>query len=210
VTAEREDPSSGTADIAKQQLQNRRRSDDLHAHRMLRPADGVADSRGSVGAGRSAEDLRDVEERVTRNAAHVLDHLGRIACVVTLQNLKHAARMFQGRISGRRRVLRGLAAAILSMASTLAFVRDVLVLGRRTFVRPAIWRVAMGSRIPAGEESVQILGVAKVLRNDRCRVRVGDNVIAKLEAVHQHVIDERAEERDVGASANGYPPIRHR
>ena len=52
VAAQGEDAAAGPADVAEQQLQDRRGADHLHAGRVLRPADGVADGAGAVRARR--------------------------------------------------------------------------------------------------------------------------------------------------------------
>ena len=46
VSAQRQNAAAGPSDISEQQLQNRRGADDLHAVRVLRPADRVADGCG--------------------------------------------------------------------------------------------------------------------------------------------------------------------
>ena len=100
MSAQREDAAAGTPDVAEQQLQNRRRPDDLHAGRVLRPADGVADGAGALGARRAAERVGDAQERVRRHSAYVLHHLRRVAREVTREDLKDAARVLKRRIRG--------------------------------------------------------------------------------------------------------------
>jgi hypothetical protein len=57
--------------------------------------------------------------------------------------------------------------------------------------------------VPAGEEPVEVLGVLEVLADDRGRVGVGLDVLAELLALGQDVVDDAAEEGDVGAGARG-------
>src|SRR5438270_554854 len=57
--------------------------------------------------------------------------------------------------------------------------------------------------VPAREEAVEILGVAEVLVDDHGRVRVPDDVVAELTPVLEDVVDDAAEEGDVGAGADG-------
>ena len=92
-------PPPGPSDIAQQQLQNRRRADDLHALGVLRPAHGVADRR------RSSPDRMPTQNASAtfrnsflRHAAVLLHHLRRVAREMPLQNLEHAARVLQRRI----------------------------------------------------------------------------------------------------------------
>ena len=51
VAAQGEDAAAGPPDVAEQQLQDGGGADDLHADRVLRPADGIGDVRCPVAAG---------------------------------------------------------------------------------------------------------------------------------------------------------------
>ena len=51
VPAQRHDAAAGTADIAEQALDDRGRTDDLHADRMMRPAHRVAERAGAFAPG---------------------------------------------------------------------------------------------------------------------------------------------------------------
>ena len=64
VAAQREDAAAGAADVAEQQLDDRRGADDLHADRVLRPADRVADRRRALAARVAAQRLGDGHELV--------------------------------------------------------------------------------------------------------------------------------------------------
>ena len=66
VAAQRENAAAGPADVAEQQLQDRGGADDLHAGRVLRQADGVADRAGAFGSGGAAERVGDPQERIAR------------------------------------------------------------------------------------------------------------------------------------------------
>ena len=58
----------------------------------------------------------------------------------------------------------------------------------------------MALRVEAGEQPVEVLGVAEVLAQDRRRVGVGDDVLVEL-LRSEHVVDHAAEEGDVAAGA---------
>ena len=155
VSAQREDAAAGPADVAEQQLQDRRRADDLHADRMLRESDRVADRRGAVRPRARGVAIGDLEERLARDAADALDHLRRVAREVPDELLIDVARMRAATRSRRGRPSSS----------------DV-VLPRRRVVRARV-------RLPAGEESVEILGPWKSSRTSSRRVRVGDDVVAE-------------------------------
>ena len=99
MTAEGEDPSTRTPDVAEEELEDRRGADDLHAGGMLRPSNRIADGTGALGSGGAAERVRDAQKRVAGDAADLLDHLRRVSRVMPLQDLKDASGMLQRRIA---------------------------------------------------------------------------------------------------------------
>ena len=102
VAAQRHDAAARPADIAEQQLQQRAAADDLQAVGVLGPGHGVGERRGPVGAGVREDRLGDLQERVPRAAGHPLDHLGRVAAEVPLDDLEDAARILQRLVALRR------------------------------------------------------------------------------------------------------------
>ena len=99
VAAERQDAAARPSDVAEEQLQDRCRADDLHAGRVLREADGVADGSRALGARRAAERVGDPHERIGRHAAHLFHHRRRVAREVAREDLEHRARVLQRGIS---------------------------------------------------------------------------------------------------------------
>ena len=79
MAAQRHDAAAGPADVAQQQLQHRGGADDLHALGLVRPADRVAEGRRALGAGVFGQRVGDLVEKLRRDAAHLLDHLRRVA-----------------------------------------------------------------------------------------------------------------------------------
>src|SRR5207248_6268059 len=77
-------------------------------------------------------------------------------------------------------------------------------------VRPRCRVVLLLTRIPAREESVEVLGVAEALVDDHRRVRVVPHVFVEDEVVREDVVDEAAEEGDVRAGTDLDPVSRHR
>src|SRR4029077_3501858 len=95
------DATARAADVAKQQLQNRRGANDLRAKGVLGPSDGVNDCARllhvAVFANRSIE-VRGFEELFLGDAGNALDHFRGIARVVFLQQLEHAIGVLQSEI----------------------------------------------------------------------------------------------------------------
>src|SRR3954469_22492382 len=117
---------------------------------MLRPANGVADRAGLLAPRGAGENIRDFEEALLRNAARLLDHLGRVAREVALQHLENAARMLQRFVAMRLVQLLRFAAAILPLPSPSG--RHPWLLRRfRAFVKPRGRVVLFLLRIPAAE-----------------------------------------------------------
>ena len=83
VPAQRQDAAAGPADVAQQQLHDRGGADVLHADGVLRPAHRVARS-PTCARGRSCHTAPRPRSRncVARDAARLLDQLGRVAAEV--------------------------------------------------------------------------------------------------------------------------------
>jgi hypothetical protein len=95
VPAHRHDPAARPADVAEQQLQDRRGADHLHAARVLGPAQRVDEHRRALAAGVRDQRVGGLEEVVLRDAAHALDHLRRVARVLAHQLAEDGARILQ-------------------------------------------------------------------------------------------------------------------
>ena len=98
VAAEGVDAAARPADVAEQELEHRGRADHLDARRVLRPAERVGDRADPLGVPRRSHDLADLEELVLRRPADPLDHVGRVAVHVLLQELEDAARVLERRV----------------------------------------------------------------------------------------------------------------
>src|SRR5437868_9642493 len=64
--------------------------------------------------------------------------------------------------------------------------------------------------IPTGEEAVGVLGVDELVVDDDAGIRVADDVVAEPAVVLEDVVDDAAEEGDVGPGANADVLRRHR
>ena len=93
MAAQRENAAAGTPDIAEQPLQDRGGADHLHAGRVMRPADRVADRAGALAAGIARDSFGDLEKHLARAAGRALDHLRRIGRVMPPQDLIDAVRV---------------------------------------------------------------------------------------------------------------------
>ena len=164
VPAQGHDPAAGPADVAEQQLDDRRGADVLHADRVLGPADRVARTRRCARGRSSRTAPRRPRGTARCGTPHdLLDHLRRVAADSAAQQLEDAARVLQrrGRPRAARRARAGcrarrgpahrLAAASRSPARPTS--------ARIALVLPGVDVVGAASRVPAGEQPVEVLGV---------------------------------------------------
>ena len=98
MPAQRVDSAPRPSHIPEQELQHRRRSNDLRAKRMLRPSDGVNNRPRllhiAVFANRGIE-LGGLEELFLGDPSDALDHLRRIPRIVLLQKLEDTVGILQ-------------------------------------------------------------------------------------------------------------------
>src|SRR6266566_4007898 len=151
MTTQRQNSSARPANIAQQQLQNGRRADDLHAFRMLGPPHCVADRSRLLRTRRRSERLCSFQKYVLRYTAEALDHFRRVAREMSLQHLKHAARIFQRYVPFKVAYFLGLAAPVFTMtAAVLSMSRKLAgVFLRGTLVQPRLWIVLLSFLVPA-------------------------------------------------------------
>src|SRR5262249_30356745 len=119
VAAQGKNASAGAPNVAQQQLQNGRRTDDLDAFRMLRPAHRITDGAGFFRTRCRRERFGGFQENILRDAAEALYHLRRVTREVTLQGLEYAARMFQTSVFFILARVPGLAAAIFPVTTAV-------------------------------------------------------------------------------------------
>ena len=98
VAAHRHDAAARAAHVAEQQLEDPGGADDLHAGRVLRPAEGVDDRCGPLAPRIRAQELGDANQLLGPAAGHLRHHLRRVAGEVAPQDLHHAARIFERRV----------------------------------------------------------------------------------------------------------------
>ena len=208
VAPEGEDAAAGAADVAQEELDDGGGADVLHADRVLGPADGVAEGGGALAARVAAEGLGHLQELVSGDAAHLLHHLGRVAGVVALEHLEHAAGVLEGGIGLRRLASVGRAVGAVLLALGRASRRGAGAAWPAYCQRRVVVRA--GLRVPAGEEAVEVLGVLEVLPQDGGRVGVGHHVVPELAAVGEDVVDDGAQEGDVAAGPDGDEDVGHR
>ena len=90
--------AAGAPHVAENQLQHRCRPDDLRSERVVRPSHRVYDCAGLLGAAVFAdggEQVGGFQELVLGDAGDALDHFWRVARILLLQKLIHAAGMFE-------------------------------------------------------------------------------------------------------------------
>ncbi len=222
VAAQRLDTAAGAPDVPQQKLEHTGRPDELGAGRMLGPAHRVDERAGALAPGIPCQRLAHLQERLAWHPTGPLDHLGGVAGVVPLEDLVDAAGVLQ------RRVLRcagvGLGAARpmrlgvtrhhlrLGRAVPEALVVQLLDVARRrldvgAFVLPALGVVLPPLLVQAGEDAVEILGVAEVLADQGGGVRIGEDVLPEVLLLAQDVMDDPAEEGDVAARPDRHMQI---
>src|SRR5262249_54834280 len=99
VSAQGENSTPRTADVAEKQLNDGSGTNVLHADRMLRPTDGVTKRRSAFASRVGAQQFRHAMKEPSRHAAHRLDDLRRISREMPFQDLQHTARMLKRRIA---------------------------------------------------------------------------------------------------------------
>ena len=186
VPAQSHDPRARSSHVAHEQLQDRRGTDELCAQGVLCKAQRVGEARGALRGGVLRNRVRQVVEVLRRNATGLFHHLRGVARVVALENLEDRIRILQ------RHVLLHVPRGALRLSHVLPRVRDVLAF----------------LRVVPGEQALQILGVLEIRRDDRRRVRVIHHVIVEIQVIIQHVLDNRAEQHHVRASANADVAVR--
>ena len=236
VPAQGQDAAAGPAHVAQQRLQDRGGADVLHADGVLGPADAVHERGGPLPAGVLRDQPGDLGELLRRDAADFLDELRGVPGEVPLEHLEHAARMLQRRVGVGERLGRGAAGAVRlaarrgphSRVRPDLLVRDPVQLGiagSPTLPRAAAggrrWPSALGRPGSATRRSrtaaVRRPGRRTARRGPRARrkssvrivgrVGVGDHVVAEELVLGQHVVDQRAEEHDVGPGAHRHEQV---
>ncbi len=109
------------------------------------------------------------------------DHLGRVARVVPLEDLEHAARVLQRLVALRLgRAQGGPPLPCSSPAARTARWACSPALPSTLGVRPGRRVVLAGLGVEAGEQAVELLGVAEVLVDQGRGVGVGDDVVLEM------------------------------
>ena len=197
VSAQRQDAAARPAHVAEQHLHDRRGADDLHAGRVVRPADRVADGGRPLRSRIVGERLAEFHERVARRAADALDHLGRVAGIMAFQDLVDGARVFERRVGRRRAVGHRLVVVRARLLGAGASLGDG---GRNglALVLPGRRVVGLARRVEAREQAAVRLRVDVTVLDDVRDVRERHRVGAEPAILLEEVADDAAEEGDIG------------
>src|SRR5687767_11202161 len=98
MASQRIDAATRAPDVSQQQLYDRSRSYDLSARGMLCPSNCVNDCAGLLHVTiltNGCEHIRSLNKLIFRDARDAFYHLGRVARVLSLEQLKHAALMLE-------------------------------------------------------------------------------------------------------------------
>ena len=208
MAAEGIDSASGAADIAEQQLQDGGGANDLRAEAVLGPSDGINNGGDFFHVAIFAdgsEEVGGLEELILRDAGDTFHHFGCVALILLLQQLIDAARMLQGEIErdfrGKHR--RGWRGARRERRSWFVcrrgrdrFAGEVSAF----FIIPGLFVVDLFLGIKSGEETV--FGQRESVFNNECGVGVIDEIFLRDAVIFDGVLDDAAEEGDVGAGAD--------
>ena len=210
-------PPPGPADVAEQQLEDRRGADVLDADGVLRPADRVDRSRAvrsrpGVGAQRlgDREELAPRCSRRPRRPARACS--ARSAASGSGRRSAGAAASGPPRAARRARAPRRAPPCAAARPASSPCSRSPAAAVRLHALRTARSRVVLAaSRLPAREEAVEILGVAEVLVDDHAaRSCSCTTYSSEPPLVLEDVVDDPAEEGDVASRPGCRHVRRHR
>ncbi len=170
LAAQGVDAAAGDADVAEEQLQHGVGAHVLGAVGVLRRAHGVHDRRRAVRAAGGAEGAGHRHVGLDVGAGDLAHHHRGVAAVVLFQQLVDAARVLQTHVAQGAAVLAGL-------------------------VFPGVFAVAEVGGVIAAE---QPFGKGEAVVDDEGGVGVIDDVILLDQVVFQDVVDQAADEGDVG------------
>ena len=182
MPAQRVHATTGHADVAQQQLHHGAGTHVLCADRVLRPAQRVQDGHRLVLDGGGRDHVPDLADAVGRRAADALDHLHRVARVVLLEQVVDATRVLQRRVAAHEAIV------------TVGVVPAGAVVAALLFVVARIQAVLEGELVLHQERHVGVVQHVLVL----------DAVLG------QQVVDQAAQEHDVGTGADRRVHVGHR
>jgi len=213
MTAQRHDAAAGTADIAEQELHDRRSANILDADRMVGPADRIGDRARSLAPRVDTQCLGDADELLLRCAADALDHLGRVPAKVLLEQLKDAAWMLQRAVDMWRLAIYEL--LIFCLLRRVSGMSNLFAAADRrphappsraahlhVLVLPAGEVVTVGFGFEAGEHASRVVRVGEAFVDDDRRIRIMLDVFVEPAAVFQDVMNDTAEECDIAAGTD--------
>src|SRR5947209_1439005 len=186
MPAQGNNASARTHNIAQQQLNDGGGADNLHALRLLGPANRVTDGGCALPPRILDQGLRNLQPLFARHAAHLFYHLRCIAREMAAHYLEYTAWMLQRRVAQWPPV----------------FV---------PFIIPtALISIRLRVKIIAREESIQLFGIFEVLAHQRGGVGVMHDVVMEVAIVLEQVANNRSQEDDVAARARRHVEIRQR
>src|SRR5580692_1168651 len=210
MPAQRQDATARAANIAEQQLQNCGRADDLRSLRLLCPTEGVANRTSLLRTGSPAKGFSDFKESFFGNATIAFNHFRRVARKVFFQELVDTSRMRQSVVRPAVGEIDGGSATLFAVAAVRRdIIGHIFVPLHTPFIKPSAGVVFFVLRIPARKYASEIFGVLEILRNDGGSVGVVDNILTKVFAVFENVVNESSEEEDVRSGTQRSPDIGH-
>ena len=167
VSTQRHNARAWSAHITGQQLQNCRGTNELRTQSVLSKAQSISKARGAIRRGILCNRLRKVVEVLLRNTAGLLHYLRRIACVMALENLENRIGMLQ------RFIAFHIPRRTLGLLHVLPRIRDVF---------SGLWVIAR-------EQTISILGVLVVLRDNHRRIGIRHHIVMEVQLIFQQIIN---------------------
>src|SRR5437588_12973373 len=186
MPAQGHNASARTPNIAEQQLDDGGGADNLHALRLLGPANRVTDGGCALPPRILDQGLRNLQPLFARHTAHLFYHLRCIAREMAAHYLEYTAWMLQRRVAQWPPVF-------------VPFIIPTALIS----IRPRV-------RIVAREQAIQLFGILKILAYQRGGVGVMHDVVMEVAIVLEQVANNRSQEDDVAARARRHVEIRQR
>ena len=181
MTAQRIDAAARHTNVAEQQLDHRRTTDDLRAAGVVRPAQCIQNGRGFIARAGFRQNGTDQQEIFFRGAAQTLYQFRRVAGNVLFQQIPDTARVLQGFVLFRE-----------------AFLIELIM--------PAFFVVGFFRRIKSTEQPVVKF---IVFTHQQAGVGVFTDVFSLNFIVRDQVVDHTQQERGVRPGADWRIDIGH-
>ena len=200
MPAQRHDAAARTAHVPEQQLNDGGRADVLHAHRVLRPAHGIAESAGPLAPGIPAQRFGDFQEQIAAECRKPAPPSP--AC--SASNGVSGSEIRNADAAESDRFVRpGLGSRCVGLPFLPASDSRAPPAGSGStplYIQVRISYLAF-VLLPAAEQAIEVFGVAEIVADDGGGVGVIDDVFLEVAFVFEDVANDAAEKYDVACPA---------